>query len=334
MNLLASHFQPAEIQQMVDQVQQGLGIAMHRFQPRILAGPALFLHQAFERQDDQAERSPQFVRHVGEEAELHLVEFFFSGAAVLLCLLPPPAHFQPAEIPDGTAKGAQQQQGIEQIRPPGAPERRFYFKRERSRFTPVGAVVRRPDHERILPGFQEGIMGLPQWCRSDRMPLFFESFQPIEILGMGGIGIIQVRKSEADLRFIVFQGSAGLGRTRLPGHFKCGDIGAGAEIGHLHRGRIDDAEARGAAEIQMTVGVTQDGPLEKSAAVHPVLLPVPGRRPGREDAQDVTDGGSPDTAIGVLGDTHDGPKVRCHSGDIIGLERPQSSGLGKPKRAF
>ena len=76
LEFFSPHLHFPEIQQMVHQVQQGLRVPVHRFQPAVFPGPFLFLHQALERKDDQAERRPELVGNVREETELHLVQFF------------------------------------------------------------------------------------------------------------------------------------------------------------------------------------------------------------------------------------------------------------------
>ena len=112
MDLLPAHFQTAEVQQVVHQVQQGLGIPVHGIQAGIFPGSFLFLHQAFERQDDQAERRPQFMGDVRKEAELHLIQFLFLPAVLRIGLVLKAAGLPVPEIQERAGQSPQQEERI------------------------------------------------------------------------------------------------------------------------------------------------------------------------------------------------------------------------------
>lgn len=319
----ASHFQLAEIQQMVDQRQQLLRVVVHALelgQQRRVLRPA---DDALERQDDKRKRRAQLVGDVDEESEFHLVQLLalllhFERPAVFAA--PPHA---PPKIERGEVSRQNEQQGVEYAGRCAAPERRVDGDVQFGAFAaPVVVVVGRQDAENVVAWLQEGVGGASDVAGADFGPLAVEILEYVAVGRVRRVGVVEARKFERQERFVVSEVDAvdmlevgveyaaavvfGADVDLLPENLERRNQGAYAVVALVEFRRRDFADAVGSSEIDVAAGVGDERFLEKGAGRHSVFGPE--RRDGeryallRVDglyARDMAEGGDPYVADAV-----------------------------------
>ena len=289
----AVHFKFAEIQQVIHQRQKLRSMAVDGQQLRPERGRIVrTANDAFERQENQRQRGPQFVGDVREEAEFHLVHLL-----ALPHLLFKPVAFGPQPQPAEDVENAQydhQQCGqrIKHERRRALPERRMDRKGDRSLgFAPIRIVVGSRNAEHIIAGFKQRIGRRTCSPGMDLRPLAVEIFESIAVDRMAGIGIVEVREFEREERLIVLQ----IDMLHLP-QFAGQDAAAVEFLADLHRTiedpqpgdddrrtvvtrlvkrrRIDETEPVSPAGIKAAVTPDHQRVLKKSSGLHAVRRTV------------------------------------------------------------
>ena len=110
-----AHLQPPEIQQVVHQREQFRGIGVDGAQGLQFFRILLFLEQFLQREQDEGQRRTQFVRDIGKEAELHLIQLLLLPALLLLGPFRPFSLFLPGQV---ERQSRQQQDGQNDIQDP------------------------------------------------------------------------------------------------------------------------------------------------------------------------------------------------------------------------
>ena len=74
--LMSAHLPFTEIEQLIDQVQQPLRIAIHQLQTCTLQFIGCFFQHTLQRRNNQCKWCTQFMADVREETEFHIIDFF------------------------------------------------------------------------------------------------------------------------------------------------------------------------------------------------------------------------------------------------------------------
>ena len=116
--LMSAHLPFTEIEQLIDQVQQPLRIAIHQLQTCTLQFISRFFQHAFQRRNNQSERCTQFVADVREETEFHIIDFFILRHLIFYLLKMKLLTFTFQHPVTRQEKYDNQTDGIQQISPP------------------------------------------------------------------------------------------------------------------------------------------------------------------------------------------------------------------------
>ena len=194
------HLHLAEVEKQVYQLQQVARIPAYIVQ--LMAGFAIrgALQDASYRRDDEREQGAELMTDVGEEAILHLLQFLVLLVLHTLAVL---LHF-PAVSP---CQDGDKEQKIDELRPPGGPQRWQHFYLERSRLLAPNLVETCRIHlQLIATRSQIGEVGSTHSIlRINLYPSVAHTLEPILIIGMRRHIEVQAREEDGDEVLVMFQ---------------------------------------------------------------------------------------------------------------------------------
>ena len=214
-------------------------------------------------------------------------------------------HLTPFEVrPADVVAGAQGQEHINQVCPPGAPQRRSDDNLEAHRLPPFAALHRCLYLKHITPGRKGRISQLQPValaCYEDWYGV--DSLQLIAISRMAGIGVVECRKDEREEVLVERQDDApgaryeSLAARDAQPHQLRHEWG----IGQPQAVGLQGVESVLRTEKQCSVAHSQGGPFHEGPVLHALSLAERARFPRLHvQLAQATQGSHPQSSVGIL----------------------------------